>query len=347
MASIDLSLLSAYMYDLPEELIAQEPPTVRGESRLMVVSRRDGAIQHKMFRDIAALVEPGDVLVTNDTRVLNARVMGHKVQSGAASEIFFLRPVSDGLWEAFVRPGKKLQPGAKVQTAAGDIVTIAGRTPGGARLVRVEGGATDDFFHRSGSVPLPHYIKKEARDPERYQTVYSDPSKTRSVAAPTAGLHFTPEILAAIEARGASRETVTLDVGAGTFRPVREERIEHHEMHTERCSIEPETARRISAARLAGGRAIAVGTTSVRTLETFASSDGELGSGTRDTDIFIRPGVEFKITDALVTNFHLPGSTLLMLVCAFAGYDLAMEAYLTAVRERYRFFSFGDAMFII
>lgn len=343
-----LCFLDAYDYDLPEDLIAQTPAPVRDGSRLMCVCRGTGAARHRVFADLAEILRPGDLLVMNDTRVLHARTTGEKIPGGAGVEIFFLRPAGDPqCWEALVRPGKKLQPGTRVALDGGCTVEIAARTEDGGRVVRLpEGMDAETFFARCGRVPLPHYIKETTGDDGRYQTVYADRSKTRSVAAPTAGLHFTAPLFARLEARGVERAFLTLDVGVGTFRPVKAADVRAHRMHTERCEVTAELADRLNHAKAEGRRIVAVGTTSVRTLESFADTGGHLSCGARETDIFIRPGYSFRFVDAMITNFHLPKSTLLMLVAAFAGYETAMTAYREAVRERYRFFSFGDSMLI-
>lgn len=348
--------IDAYDYELPEELIAQNPAERRDASRLMRVRKGTFEREHKFFSDLPELLRPGDLLVMNDTRVFRARTFGKKIPGGASVEIFFLRPSSEyGVWETLVRPGKKLQPGSRVALEGSDgecTVEIGGRLADGGRLVHLPDGVEPEiFFEKCGRVPLPHYIKNTTSDDERYQTVYSDKSKNRSVAAPTAGLHFTDELLACLEEKGVERAFVTLDVGLGTFRPVKVDDVREHKMHTERCTIEPEQAEKINAARASGRRIVAVGTTAVRTLETFANADGSgnLGlvtPGTRDTDIFIRPGYRFKAVTALITNFHLPKSTLIMLVAAFAGYETTMAAYKDAVEKHYRFFSFGDSMLI-
>jgi S-adenosylmethionine:tRNA ribosyltransferase-isomerase len=343
-----LCFLDAYDYDLPEELIAQTPAERRDASRLMCARRDTGEIAHRRFSDLPELLRPGDLLVMNDTRVFCARTLGNKIPGGARAEIFFLRPAGDPRgWEALIRPGKILPPGARVALEGGCVVEVEGRAADGGRVVRLPDGLdTEEFFARCGRVPLPHYIRKDMGDGERYQTVYADRAKNRSVAAPTAGLHFTPELLARLDERGVERAFVTLDIGVGTFRPVKTEDVREHRMHTERCAIESEQATRVTAARTGGRRVVAVGTTAVRTLETFADESGVVAPGERDTDIFIRPGYRFKAVDALITNFHLPKSTLLMLVSAFAGHGVTMAAYRAAVEKRYRFFSFGDAMLV-
>lgn len=346
---IDLDRTSAYDYDLPEELIAQTPLKRRDASRMMHVDRASGEITHASFADLTRYVKSGDVLVINDTRVRAARTFGRRRPGGARCEIFFTSPADSGsrLWNTLVRPGRRVRPGDVIDIDGGDAVTIVSTTPDGGRIVELPPDTDADvFFARCGHVPLPPYIKHDVDDPERYQTVYADADNTGSCAAPTAGLHFTPELMASLEELGAEVVRVSLDVGVGTFRPVASDDISSHVMHTERCRISADAARSINAARGERRRIIAVGTTSVRTLETFAADDGTIASGERDTDIFIRPPYRFRAIDALITNFHLPKSTLLMLVSAFAGRELIMRAYAEAVGSRYRFFSFGDSMFI-
>lgn len=344
----DLGSLSAFDYELPERLIAQSPLDRRDASRLMLLDRRRGEIESTVFSRLPELLREGDLLVVNDTRVIRARTFGHREHTGGAVEIFFLRPTDDpSIWEAFVRPGRKLRPGESVILEGGHRVEIASTAPDGARYVRLPDGANGwELLASCGHLPLPSYIKREIDDPERYQTVWADEMKARSVAAPTAGLHFTRETLDRLDRAGVEIARVTLDVGAGTFRPVKTEDISLHVMHSERCAISPEAARAVNEAKRGGRRVVAVGTTSVRTLESFAAPDGTVEPGSRDTDIFIRPGYRFKCVDALVTNFHLPKSTLIMLVAAFAGYELTMRAYREAVAGEWRLFSFGDAMFI-
>lgn len=347
----NIDRLDAYDYSLPEALIAQNPAERRDASRLMCLERASGTFAHRHFSDLPDILRPGDLLVMNDTRVFRARLLGKKLPGGAAVEIFCLEPAAGArAWRALVRPGRKLQPGARVALCDGSVVTIGARVDDGMRLVDlpedVPPGDVDAFFERCGELPLPPYIRERAADGERYQTVYSDKTKRRSVAAPTAGLHFTQDLLEKLARQGVERAFVTLDVGIGTFRPVKTTDVREHTMHAERCRIERAQADRINAARVAGRRVIAVGTTAVRTLESFADASGAVEAGERQTDIFIRPGYRFKAVDALITNFHLPQSTLIMLVSAFAGYDLTMRAYREAVARAYRFFSFGDAMLI-
>ena len=313
----------------------------------MRLDRITGEIEHLRFGDLPSILRPGDMLVMNDTRVFKARVPAKKIPGGAAVEIFFLAPLKDShTWKALVRPGKKLPPGAKA-SANGVTIDIEDYGEEGSRIVKLPSEIdTDEFFRFCGQTPLPPYIKQTNAPDERYQTVYSDPEKNRSVAAPTAGFHFTRELLDELGQKGVETEFITLDVGIGTFRPVKSKDIREHVMHSERCIVSKECADAINAARTAGRRIIAVGTTVVRTLESFADDLGFITNGTRDTDIFIKPGYRFKVPDAIITNFHLPKSTLLMLVAAYAGYGSAMNAYREAAAMRYRFFSFGDAMLI-
>lgn len=346
----DLTKTAAYDYNLPKELIAQDPAEPRDSSRLMVVHKKDGATEDRIFRDITEYLNPGDLLVLNDTRVLPARVEGVKKsgEHGAHVEIFFLNPGgAPNEWTALVRPGRKLPEGTKVALDADTEVTVGARLEDGLRtLIFAKDADPLAIIHKFGKTPLPHYITDTHAEPERYQTVYAKAEKENSVAAPTAGLHFTPELLQKLEEKGVPHVFVTLRVGLGTFRPVKAENIADHIMHEEFCEIPPETAEAINAAKEHGGRVVAVGTTVVRTLESFAQRYGKIVPGALDTRLFISPGFEFRVIDALITNFHLPMSTLLMLVSAFGGYDTMMSAYNEAVRKRYRFFSFGDSMFI-
>lgn len=346
----DLTKTVAYDYELPKELIAQDPAEPRDSSRLMVVHKKDGATEDRIFRDITEYLNPGDLLVLNDTRVLPARVEGVKKsgEHGAHVEIFFLNPGgAPNEWTALVRPGRKLPEGTKVALDADTEVTVGARLEDGLRtLIFAKDADPLAIIHKFGKTPLPHYITDTHAEPERYQTVYAKAEKENSVAAPTAGLHFTPELLQKLEDKGVPHVFVTLRVGLGTFRPVKAENIADHIMHEEFCEIPPETATAINAAKERGGRVVAVGTTVVRTLESFAQRYGKIVPGALDTRLFISPGFEFRVIDALITNFHLPMSTLLMLVSAFGGYDTMMSAYNEAVRKRYRFFSFGDSMFI-
>lgn len=343
-------------YELAPELIAQEPLERRDDSRLMVVRRNSGTIEHRAFRDLPALMAPGDVLVRNTSRVFRARLLGTR-DSGAPAEVFLLRRHDDGAWEALVHPGGKLHPPRVVHVAPGFDVEIVAVTERRTRLVRLrvsDGRHGGDAarteaaaIERHGHVPLPPYIARAdaTADAARYQTIYAGASG--SVAAPTAGLHFTPELLAAIAARGVAVANVLLHVGAGTFKPVSAERIDEHRMHEERFEVTAEAAEAVNAARRAGSAVWAIGTTSLRTLESLVQPDRTIRPGSGETAIFIHPPHRVRSADRLVTNFHLPRSTLLMLVSAFAGHDLVMRAYAEAVRERYRFYSYGDAMAII
>ena len=336
---------SDFTFDLPPELIAQTPLERRDASRLLALDRATGAIRHLHFYDLPSLLRPGDCLVLNDSRVLPARLLGRRA-GGGACEVLLLTDKGDRVWECLVRPGKKLRPGARITFGDGELsAEIADVTEGGNRLVRFDyEGIFLEILERLGKMPLPPYIKAELGDGERYQTVYS--REIGSAAAPTAGLHFTRELLEQIQDMGVNVCYVTLHVGLGTFRPVKAENIDEHEMHAEYCVIPRETAGIVNETRRAGGRVICVGTTSCRTVESFAGSDGTLSPSSGWTNIFIRPGYRFKVLDALITNFHLPESTLIMLVSALAGRERVLDAYAEAVRERYRFFSFGDAMFI-
>lgn len=338
---------SDYDFELPHELIAQRPLERRDASRLMILDRSNGSIRHGAFTNILQLLAPRDVLVVNRSRVLRARLLGTRA-SGAPAEILLLKPLGDSRYEAMVSPGGKLKPGRRVQIAPDFAVEILEVTERRTRVVRLDTPLpVNDAIERYGHVPLPPYIERPdaSEDAERYQTVFA--RETGSVAAPTAGLHFTPELLAAIESKGVERAEVLLHVGAGTFKPVEVEDPAAHVMHEEWYSIAPDAARAINERRAAGGRVWAVGTTSVRTLESAATEEGLVRPGDGETRIFIRPPYRFRAVDALITNFHLPRSTLIMLVAAFAGYDLTMRAYREAVRQRYRFFSYGDAMVIL
>ena len=336
---------SEFYFDLPEELIAQTPLERRDASRLMLLDRVSGEIEHRHFYELPELLREGDCLIMNDSRVLPARLLG-KRESGGGVELVLLRDLGEGRWECLSRPGRKTRPGTKLSFGEGELTaTVEAVADGGNRIVRFRyEGIFLEVLERLGKMPLPPYIKEELQDAERYQTVYS--REVGSAAAPTAGLHFTDELLDRIRARGVRTGFVTLHVGLGTFRPVKEEEIEDHDMHAEFCMIPAETAELINETRRAGGRVIAVGTTSCRTLESFAAEDGTLRESDGWTDIFIYPGYRFKCIDALITNFHLPESTLIMLVSALAGREHVLNAYREAVAGRYRFFSFGDAMFI-
>ena len=337
---------SDFYYDLPQELIAQTPLDRRDGSRLMVLDKDTGAVKHMHFYDLPSLLRPGDCLVLNDSRVLPARLLGHREPGGGAAEVLLLNDKGDKTWECLVRPGKKMKPGTKLSFGGGLLTAEVTETlEGGNRLVRFHyDGIFLELLEQLGKMPLPPYIKAELQDPERYQTVYS--REVGSAAAPTAGLHFTKELLEQIQAMGVSLAYVTLHVGLGTFRPVKEEEITDHEMHSEYCMISKETAETINETRRKGGRVICVGTTSCRTIESWAAEDGTLKESAGWTNIYIYPGYRFKVLDALITNFHLPESTLVMLVSALAGREHILAAYEEAVREKYRFFSFGDAMFI-
>ena len=337
---------SDFFYDLPEELIAQTPVEPRNSSRLMVLSRDSGAVEHRHFYDLPEFLRPGDCLVLNDTRVLPARMYGVREDTGAVVEFVLLRQHGNMLWECLAGPGKKAKEGYKFKFSDKLSATVTEVMPDGNRMIEFR--CDGDFFtvlDEVGQMPLPPYIKEKLKDKERYQTVYS--KEAGSAAAPTAGLHFTKEMLENIKKSGVNIAYVTLHVGLGTFRPVKVEDVTKHKMHTEHFYIPGEAADIINETKKNGGRVICVGTTSCRTVESCAARYGGIRSCSGDTDIFIYPGFEFKCMDGLVTNFHLPESTLIMLVSAFAGYDNVMNAYNTAVKEKYRFFSFGDAMLII
>jgi S-adenosylmethionine:tRNA ribosyltransferase-isomerase len=339
--------IEAYNYSLPPELIAQSPLPRRDDSRLMRVFRSGGAIEHSSFAKLPSLLREGDLLVLNDTRVFRARVPGKKIPGGASAEIFFLSPAEGANeWVVLVRPGRKLPPGSAVETERGDVIRIGERLDDGRRIASIQARGADDFFARCGRVPLPPYIKNTAVPEERYQTVYADPLKDRSAAAPTAGLHFTPRLLEELRRGGTDIEFLTLDVGIGTFRPVKTKNIGEHRMHSEKCEISERCAESVNRAKSLRRRIVAVGTTVVRALESFADERGVISPGRKETDLFIKPGYRFKIPDAMITNFHLPKSTLLILTAAFAGYENILSAYAEAVKARYRFFSFGDAMLI-
>lgn len=336
-----------FYYELPKERIAQTPISDRASSRLMVLNREKRSIEHKIFRDIKDYLKPGDCLVMNNTRVIPARLYGTKEGSGGKIEFLLLKRLEMDKWEVILRPGKKARPGSRFEFGEGllnaEIVEI---TDGGKRIVKFEyDGVWEEIIDKLGEMPLPPYIKEKLSDRERYQTVYS--KIDGSAAAPTAGLHFTDELLKEISDMGVELAYVTLHVGLGTFRPVSVENVEEHIMHSEFYNIDDETADKINKTRKSGGRIIAVGTTSVRTLETVADESGYVKPASGDTSIFIYPGYKFKAVDALITNFHLPESTLLMLVSAFYDKENIMKAYKTAVDEKYRFFSFGDAMIIL
>lgn len=337
---------SDFYYDLPKELIAQTPVEPRDSSRLLVLDRTTKTIEHKHFYNIMDYLNEGDLLVANDSRVLPARIFGIKDKTGARVEFLLLRQISGNRWETLCKPGKKAREGARFSFGDGLLrATVVEVKEDGNRIVDFD--CDENFFatlDKIGKMPLPPYITEELKDKERYQTVYSH--ELGSAAAPTAGLHFTEELMEKIKAKGVSIAYVTLHVGLGTFRPVKVDDVTNHKMHSEHYEIPEETARLINETKQNGGRVIAVGTTSCRTLESVATFYGEIKPCDGFTDIFIYPGYDFKMLDGLITNFHLPESTLIMLVSAFAGYDYTMEAYKTAVNEKYRFFSFGDAMFI-
>lgn len=338
---------SDFNFELPPELIAQTPLERRDTSRLLALDKQTGAWRHMHFYDLPSLLRPGDCLVMNDSRVLPARLIGHRLPGGGACEVLLLVDKGNSTWECLVRPGKKLRSGARITFGTEGELTaeVVDELEGGNRLVQFHyEGIFLEVLERLGKMPLPPYIKAELNDPERYQTVYS--REIGSAAAPTAGLHFTKELLAQIADMGVKLCYVTLHVGLGTFRPVKEENITDHEMHAEYCMIPKETADAVNETKKRGGRVICVGTTSCRTLESWAQEDGTLKASAGWTNIFIYPGYRFKVLDGLVTNFHLPESTLIMLVSALAGREHVLAAYAEAVRERYRFFSFGDAMFI-
>lgn len=338
---------SDFYYDLPGELIAQHPAEPRDSSRLMVVNKTSGECTHRHFRDITEYIGPDDCLILNDTKVLPARIYGTREDTGAVVEFLLLSQKGKDEWEALAGPGKKAKPGCRFSFGEGLMkCEVTDVTPDGNRIIRFEyEGNFYNLLDRIGEMPLPHYITEKLEDNDRYQTVYA--RERGSAAAPTAGLHFTEELLGKIAANGTEIGYVTLHVGLGTFRPVKAENIEDHKMHSEHYTLPPETAEIIRRTKERGGRVFAVGTTCTRTLESVASFKGEITADEGDTSIFIYPGYEFKCVDCLITNFHLPESTLIMLVSAFCGYDNTMNAYKTAVEERYRFFSFGDAMLIV
>ena len=337
---------SDFYYDLPQELIAQTPIEKRDTSRLMTLDRVSGTTGHHHFYDLPDFLNPGDCLILNNSRVLPARLVGQRLPGGGICEVLLLNDKGDKVWECLVRPGRKLRKGTKLSFGNGELTAeIVEQLEEGGRLIRFDyEGIFLETLERLGKMPLPPYIKEELQDQERYQTVYS--KVLGSAAAPTAGLHFTPELLETIQAKGVKIGYVTLHVGLGTFRPVKEDTIEDHPMHSEYCTISQETADLINETRANGGRCICVGTTSCRTLESWAAEDGRMEAKSGWTNIYIYPGYRFKVMDGLVTNFHLPESTLIMLVSAFAGREHVLAAYEEAVRKKYRFFSFGDAMFI-
>ena len=338
---------SDFWYDLPEELIAQTPIEPRDSSRLMVLDSDSGTVEHRFFRDIIEYLDPRDVLVINHTKVIPARLYGEKEGTGGAIEFLLLRRLNLTDWEVILRPGKKAKPGARFSFGGGVLqAEVLSMTEDGGRTVRFSWkGIFEEVLDHLGQMPLPPYIHEKLQDPARYQTVYA--KVDGSAAAPTAGLHFTPELLDAIRAKGIDIVPVLLHVGLGTFRPVKAEEVEDHKMHSEYYEVTEEQAARINEARKRSGRIVCVGTTSVRTLETLADDNGIVHAGKGFTSIFIRPGVSLRAVDLLVTNFHLPGSTLLMLVSAMMGRERILSAYQLAVQEGYRFFSFGDAMLLI
>ena len=337
---------SDFWYDLPEELIAQTPLQQRDGSRLLALNKENGQISHRHFYDIIDYLQPGDCLVMNDSRVLPARLLGHR-PTGGAIEVLLLRDLGDKKWECLCKPGRKMQVGHQVIFGNGELTaTVVEVQETGNRVIEFHyEGIFLEVLERLGKMPLPPYIKEELADQERYQTVYS--REVGSAAAPTAGLHWTPELLEKARAKGVTTAFVTLHVGLGTFRPVQVEDVLNHHMHAELCMINQETADTLNRIKKAGGRIICVGTTSCRTLESLVNADGTFEAKSKWTEIFIYPGYTFKAMDGLITNFHLPESTLVMLVSAFAGKEHVMAAYEEAVKERYRFFSFGDAMCIL
>lgn len=338
---------SDFAYDLPEELIAQDPLTDRASSRLMVLDKKTGERTHTDFHEIVHYLQKGDCLVINDTKVIPARLIGQKEGTGGRVEVLLLKRRENNIWETLVKPGKKARPGAKISFGGGLLgAEVLEVVEEGNRLVQFSyEGIFEEILDQLGQMPLPPYITHELKDKNRYQTVYA--KYEGSAAAPTAGLHFTEELLADIEKKGVSIARVTLHVGLGTFRPVKVEDVAEHHMHTEYYRVTKEAAEIINETKKMGGRVICVGTTSCRTIESAADEDGLVHAGEGDTDIFIYPGYRFKVLDCLITNFHLPESTLLMLVSALAGKEQVMAAYQEAVEKRYRFFSFGDAMFIL
>ncbi len=338
---------SDFFYKLPPELIAQDPIENRSSSRLLCLGRESGEIKHEVFSDLPSHLREGDCLVINDTKVIPARLYGRRENTGGAVEVLLLKRLENGCWECLVRPGKKCRPGTRLEFGEGKLrAEVEDIVEEGNRIIRFEyDGIFEEILDELGEMPLPPYIKHKLAQKDRYQTVYARVSG--SAAAPTAGLHFTKELMEEIRAQGVNFAHVTLHVGLGTFRPVKAEEITDHHMHTEFYQIDKDQADLINNTRKAGGRIICVGTTSVRTLESASDEEGVVHAGSADTSIFIYPGYRFKATDALITNFHLPESTLIMLVSAFAGRENVLKAYAEAVEQRYRFFSFGDAMFIM
>ena len=338
---------SDFVYELPEELIAQDPLPDRSASRLLLLDRETGAVTHGRFPDLLDELRPSDCLVINDSRVIPARLFGKKKDTGAAVEVLLLKRGADDIWETLVRPGKKCRPGAELVFGNGELsATVTDVAEDGGRYIQFHyQGIFEEILDSLGEMPLPPYIKHKLADRERYQTVYA--VHDGSAAAPTAGLHFTKELLEEISARGTKIARVTLHVGLGTFRPVKAEEITDHHMHSEFYTVSDEAAGLINETKARGGRVICVGTTSCRTIESAADEEGCVKAGSGWTDIFIYPGYSFRVMDGLLTNFHLPGSTLMMLVSAFAGREAVLAAYREAVEEKYRFFSFGDAMLIL
>ena len=337
---------SDFYFDLPQELIAQDPLEDRSSSRLLVLNKDTGAIEHHIFKEITDYLNPGDCLVINDTKVIPARLYGNKIGTDAKIELLLLKRKENDIWETLVKPGKKAKPGSKISFGGGLLTgEVLDVVEEGNRLIRFTyNGIFEEILDVLGQMPLPPYITHQLKDKNRYQTVYA--KHDGSAAAPTAGLHFTPELLAMLKEKGVKIAHVTLHVGLGTFRPVKVEDVTQHHMHSEFYSIEESQAKLINDTKAAGGRIISVGTTSCRTLESASGENGIVKAGSGWTDIFIYPGYRFKVLDCLITNFHLPESTLLMLVSALAGKEHILNAYETAVQERYRFFSFGDAMLI-
>ena len=336
-----------FYYELPQELIAQDPLEDRSSSRLLVLDKKTADIQHHIFREIVNYLNPGDCLVINDTKVIPARLIGAKEETGAKIEVLLLKRGQNDVWETLVKPGRKAKPGTRISFGdgllKGEVIDVVDE---GNRLIRFEyEGIFEEILDRLGQMPLPPYITHQLRDKDRYNTVYA--AHSGSAAAPTAGLHFTPELLEEIGRKGVDIARVTLHVGLGTFRPVKVEEVENHHMHSEFYMIDEEAAEKINRAKEQGGRVICVGTTSCRTVESAADEEGRLKACSGWTEIFIYPGYQFKVLDGLITNFHLPESTLIMLVSALAGREHVLDAYEEAVKERYRFFSFGDAMLVI
>ena len=337
-----------FWFDLPKELIAQEPADPRDSARLMCLDRRTGQVEHRIFHDLPQLLQPGDLLVVNNSKVLPARLIGQKVPTGAVCEVLLLRQVKGDTWECLAKPGKRLQPGTRLTFGDGTLTAQIEQTEEDGNKLVTFFYDTETLYEKLdsfGKMPLPPYITKQLEDQSQYQTVYA--KELGSAAAPTAGLHFTPELMDTLRGLGIRITEVTLHVGLGTFRPVKEENIADHVMQSEWYSVSEETAQLIRQTKAEGHRVISVGTTSCRTLESVAKKYGEIRACSGDTDIFLYPGCEFRCIDGLITNFHLPESTLIMLVSAFCGYEHTMEAYKIAVQEKYRFFSFGDAMLII